>query len=463
MRRSTTPCLALLFATSACDGGVHYIGADCVPTGTDVELQTAVDRRDEVLLCSRAVFTLSAPLVLRQGVSLETTGRPTDARDMATVRLGADFPAQSTAAIVSSGSDIHLNAVRFDGNGDALGPRPRLAVVELGPGQGYDVEGCVFTASSGWTHLHLLEPCSGATVSNNVVASSPRPHVSGAQLVDGFSLSCGHSRVERNRITDVSSTGIVYFGGPGTSIRDNVFVQETTSANSAINLGDAVVQDHGGVAIEGNTITATGDRYFHVGIAVGLHVYGKTTTIMGPSVRDNTLSGMMRYGVAVDGCLDCAVQSNTITAWHPLPTLDSCPGASPYVAAVGVGHAGGKLQSGYTDVKVDDCLGEPDVLGAIYRDYAGSRPFPDYLAFEVKTFSDHLEQGLDAQAMLRSDWDAVAARAKALCPGGDAPTLQSVWVRLAKAQYADGLSPDDADARVRSDLAGSEPPCVAPP
>ncbi len=463
MRRGSAPCFAVLVATAACDGSVHYIGADCVPTGTDVELQAALDRRDEVLLCSRAVITLSAPLVLRQGVSLETTGRPSDPREMATVRLGADFPAQSTAAVVSSGSDIHLNAVRFDGNGDALGPRSHLAVVELGPGEGYDVEGCAFTASSGWTHLHLLEPCSGSTVSDNVVESSPRPHVSGAQLVDGFSLSCAHSRFERNRVTDVSSAGIVYFGGPGTIIRDNVFVQETTSANSAINLGDAVVQDHSGVVVEGNSITAEGDRYFHVGIAVGLHVYGKTTTIMGPSVHGNTLSGMMRYGIAVDGCLDCAVQGNTVADWHPLPTLDSCPASSPYVAAVGVGHASGMLQGGYADRKVDDCLGEPDVLGAIYRDYAGSRPFPDYLAFEVKTFSDRLEQGIDAQAMLRSDWDALAARAKSLCPGGDASTLQTVWAKLVKVQYGDGLSPDDADDRVRSDLVGDGTPCATAP
>jgi hypothetical protein len=467
---ATAPVLMAALASSVallvlgCDGGVRYIGADCVPSGTDRELQAALDQRSVVLLCPRALFTLAAPLVLRQGVSLQTAGLPRDVDDMATVKLGPTFESQGGPAVVGSGSDIHLAAVRFDGNRRELGARDPVGLIELGPGQGYRVEGCVLTDAIGWTHLHLLEPCEGATVTDNVVESAVRPHHDSLHLSDGMSLSCAHSAFERNRITDISGVGIVYFGGPGTVIRDNVIVETTTSALSGINVGDAVVADHTGVLVEGNRISATGSRYLHVGIAVGLHVYGKTTTIGGVTVRANLIEGMTRYGLAVDGCVGCTVGDNQVAGWHPAPPLDGCPPPAAYVAAVAVAHAAGTLQAGFADQMIDSCLGDPDVLGPIYRAFAGDAPFPDYLAFEVQIFSLRLERGLDAATMLRDEWGDLATRARAICPLGDVTGQQAVWRRLADAQYGAGLSPADADARVRADLAAAPAgtPCAQP-
>ena len=310
----------------------------------------------------------------------------------------------------------------------------------------------------------MLEPCDTSTVSHNIVESAARPHADGAALADGFSISCAHTLIEDNQINDISATGIVYFGGPGTTIRNNVIVEATTSADSAINVGDAVVPDHTGVVIEDNQIYASSPRYLHVGIAVGLHVWGRSTTISGVTVRGNRISGMSRYGLAVDGCLDCTVEDNQIADWHPVPTLDACAPPAAYPAALTVAHASGTLQPAFTDEKIDGCLGEPDVLGPIYHDYAGTGPMPDYFAFEVALFSQRLEQGLDAAALLRSDWDRVKARAQAICPGGDTPGLQAAWRALADAQYGDGLTPDAADARVRAALATAPPgtPCGPP-
>ncbi len=456
------PLVALLLA--ACANPIAHIGTDCVPSGTDRELQAAIDQRATVLLCPRAEVTLYAPLILRQGTTLETAGLPDAPADMATVRVSPTFPSPSGAAIVSSGSDITLRAVRFDGNRRGLGAREPLGLIELGPGQGYDVEGCAFTDAPGWTHLHLLEPCDTSVVSGNVVESAPRPHADGAALADGFSISCAHTLIERNQINDISATGIVYFGGPGTTIRDNVIVETTTSADSAINVGDAVVPDHTGVVIENNQILVSSPRYMHVGIAVGLHVWGRSVTISGVTVRGNHISGMIRYGLAVDGCLDCTVENNQIDDWHPVPTLDACAAPAAYPAALTVAHASGTLQPAFTDEKIDGCLGEPDVLGPVYRDYAGTGPMPDYFAFEVALYSQRLEQALDATGLLRADWDRVAARARSICPGGDTAGLQAVWRALADAQYGDGSTPDTADARVRAALAASPPgtPCGPP-
>src|SRR4030095_15706224 len=149
--------------------------------------------RKTVLLCSGAEITLEAPLVILQGTTLITAGRPTDAADMATIRVGTSFPAQAGIIVRGSGSDIHLISVRFDGNRRAVGPRDNQALVEIGPGDGYEVSGWRFTDAPGWTHLHFLEGCTNAIVTDNVVESATRPHDDGGHWSDGMSIACAHS------------------------------------------------------------------------------------------------------------------------------------------------------------------------------------------------------------------------------------------------------------------------------
>jgi hypothetical protein len=290
------------------------------------------------------------------------------------------------------------------------------------------------------------------------------PHDDTGHWTDGLSISCGHSLVAGNHVNDVTAVGIVYFGGAGTTIRDNVITESTTSAFSGINVGDAIVPDNRGVIVEGNKVVAVGPRYFHTAIAAGLHILNKTTTVTGVTVRDNTISGMARYGLADDGCLLCTLSGNVLGDWQPLPPLPTpttCPASAGYVAAKTAGGATGSLQPGFVDAKLAGCQGEAEVLGDLYRMYAGMDTYPDYLAFEVQDFSLHLQQKLDATALLRAEWDAITARAKVICPLGTATDLQTVWRRLVAAQFGDKLSPPDADARVHADLAAAPPgtPC----
>jgi hypothetical protein len=473
MRRSSPRLswLATLASSAAlalaCDGGTHTIGIDCLPTGTGAQLQAAIDARKTVLLCQRADIVLSERLVLRQGLTLMTAGHPKDPTLMATIRLGPDFP-KASGAVRGSGSDIRLEAVRFDGNRRVLGPTDGQALVELGPGDGYAVEGCAFTDAGGWTHLHLIEPCDRAHVADNlvesIVESAARPHDNSGHWTDGLSIACSHSVIERNHVNDISAVGIVYFGGAGTIIRDNVIALAKTSASAGINVGDAIVADNTGVVVERNHVVAASPRYFHVGLNVGLHVLGKTANVSGVTFRDNVFEGMARWGLGVDGCLDCTIAGNDVTGWHPLPGLPSCPPPAAYAAASAVGHATGALQPGFLDGKLDGCPGEGEVLGPTFRNYAGDVRFPDYLAFEVKTYSEHIEQKLDPDALLKAEWDALAARAKLICPMGTAADLQSVWRLIAAAQYRDSLAPTDADAKVRAELAAAPAgtPCGPP-
>jgi hypothetical protein len=455
-------------AVAGCRGDTLYIGTDCLPSGTGASLAAAIAAQKTVLLCPRAEITLDGPVVLQQGLTLMTAGLPTNPKEMATIRLGPNYPMQGGPGVRGSGSDIHIRAVRFDGNRRVIGARDQQALVELGPGHGYTIEGSSFTDSAGWTHLHLIEPCDMSSVLNNVVETAARPHLDGGHWSDGLSIACAHSVIAGNQINDVSSNGIVFFGGPGTIVRDNTITAATTSGWAGINVGDAIVPDNTGVIVEKNHVIAKGPRYFQQGIDAGLHVIGKTANIAGVTVRDNVIEGISRYGLVVDGCLDCVVSGNDVTNWHPLPPVMNCPAPAAYVAAVAAGHASGDIAGGYVDAKVDGCPGEPEVLGEIYRSYAGADPYPDYLAFEVQVYSQRFEQKLDAETLLRAEWDALQTRAKAMCPAtATASDLQTVWRRIAAAQYgADGMkrAPDAADAKVRVDLAMAPAgtPCSPP-
>ena len=454
-----------LAALVGCRGDTHYIGTDCLPSGTGASLVAAISAQKTVLLCPRAEITLDEPVALTQGLTLVTAGMPTDPAQMATIRLGPNYPMQAGPGVRGSGSDIHIAAVRFDGNRRVIGSRDQQALVELGPGHGYTVEGSSFTDAPGWTHLHLIEPCDMSTVTGNVVESAARPHLDSGHWSDGLSIACSNSLIADNHINDVSSNGIVFFGGPGTIIRDNEIIDSTTSGWAGINVGDAVVPDNTGVIIENNHIVAKGPRYFQQGIDAGLHVIGKTANVAGVTVRGNTIEGISRYGLVVDGCLDCIVQGNDVSNWHPLPAIPNCPAPSAYLAAVTAGHASGDLDPGYVDAKADGCPGEAEVLGPTYRNYAGNDPYPDYLAFEVQVYSQRLEQQLDAEALLRAEWDALQTRAKAMCPvTATTSDVQTVWRRIAAAQYGDRLAPVDADAKVRADLTAAPmgTPCSPP-
>jgi len=270
--------------------------------------------------------------------------------------------------------------------------------------------------------------------------------------------------VAGNHINDATAEGIVYYGGPGSIIRDNVITQTVTSAFSGINVGDATVPDHTGVVIQNNRIIARGPYYLTTGVAAGLHINGKTVTVRGVSVLGNTIEGMARYGLGVDGCLGCAVTGNDVTGWHSLPPIVACPPPAAYVASVTVMHASGRLQPGSLDGKIDNCRGQAEALGTLYRMYAGDFPMPTYLAFEVQVYSQRMEQRLDAESLLRTEWDTFTTRAKRICPAGSPADLQSVWRRLTEAQYAGNLSPADADAQVRIDLTAAPPgtPCSPP-
>ena len=351
--------LACLGGCAGCLGGNYSLGFNCLASGTDVELQAAIDAQAEVLLCPRAMFTLAAPVRLHGGSTLATFERPSDPAEMATILLGPAFVGQNIG-VGGVASNITIASVRVDGNRRALGPRDTMQLVYLGPGTNYQVVGNVFTDTPGWTHLHVIEPCDTATITGNTILTGSLTHDASMHFADGLSISCANSAITDNLVNDISCVGIVYYGGPGTIIRHNTVVESTTSASSGINVGDAFVLDHTGVVISENIVRAVGSSYFQVGISAGLRLWPmRIKDIRGVTVSGNVITGTLRYGLAVDGCLNCTITDNQVLNWQPLPAAMGCPASAPYVASATAGHASGDLQAGYVDASLDGCLGLP--------------------------------------------------------------------------------------------------------
>lgn len=361
-RRTVGAALACVLSAAACQGQVYSLGINCLLSGNDRDLQAAIDAQPEVLLCPRATFILDSPVTLRAGTILETFQRPTKSSEMATIILGPKFSGLDIG-VGGQASNIQIASVRFDGNRRVLGPRgSRFQLLGMGPGKGYQLIGNVLTDSPGWTHVHLLEPCNSSVIVGNTIETGTLTHDATGNFADGLSISCANTVIANNVINDISGVGIVYFGGPGTTIRNNTITATTTSASSGINVGDAVLLDHTGVVVSGNTIQAHAPHYFHIGIAAGLRVWPmRNKDIMGVTISNNTISGMTRYSLAVDGCLSCVVQNNQVIDWQPLTTTPTagCPPATSYVANVTAGHADGNLQPGYVDANIDGCVGLP--------------------------------------------------------------------------------------------------------
>ena len=358
--------LAALCAGAGCRGDNYSLGYNCLDGGSDKDLQLAINAQQEVLLCPRAMFMLAAPVILRSGTTLATFGRPSDPAEMATIKLAEGFTGLhiGIGAVPPAGAmvtNVTVASIRIDGNRRMLGPKTDVQLLYLGPGSNFQVIGNVFTDTPGWTHLHLFEPCKNATVTGNTVETGTLTHDANMGFADGLSISCSNSTIADNVVNDISGVGIVYYGGPNTVIRHNTITESATSASSGINVGDATTPDHTGVIISDNIVRSVPPNYFHVGIAAGLRVWTKPVKkdVMGVTVIGNIVTGTTRYGLAVDGCLDCNITDNQVLDWEPLAASMGCPPSAPYVASYTAGHASGNLQPNYVDANLDNCVGLP--------------------------------------------------------------------------------------------------------
>ena len=365
----TTYAQGQTFATGAANVTLYALWTapppTCIPSGDQQDINAKLSQTGDVaVLCSGAVFELTAPVVFSaDSQQVYTEGFPTDDR-RAVLRVAS--ASEPSAVLMRDRSDAVLSNVIVDGNRPNLGPRSGQALIYAGGGASGQVirEVKAFDTRS-WSTIQIIEggsiPCTGALVENNEIG----PAGQSDDWADGISFACTNSVVRNNTITDATDGAIVIFGAPGSLIEDNVIRAESRTLLGGINMVDYTVYegDYTGTVVSGNVIDAAG-AVIRIGMGMGSRVWGcldpNQVTLFGAVVTGNILRGEhMQYGFAVDGVRDWTVMDNEDLATHSgTPTVD-CGGivASPPAGfQYNSDHADGIFQNEFTEANLDLAL-----------------------------------------------------------------------------------------------------------
>ncbi|MEV0406185.1 hypothetical protein [Actinoallomurus sp. NPDC050550] len=328
-RGRSVPFLSMLAAVAALlvpmtATGAHATAA-CIPSGTDAAINAALTGSGSAaVLCPGAVFTLSDSIrFTAPNQRIETQGLPTD-DSRATLKLSGSL---TTAINGTDQSGVTVQNIQIDGGRPTLGRLDGGALMEMGAsGTGQTVQNVYAHDTRSWSTLHFIEgavtnstpTCQGAKILNNTIGPAGTDTPSGT-WADGISLACGNSTVQGNTVQDATDGGIVIFGAPGSSVKNNTITAKTRTLLGGINLVDYAPMNgnYTGTTVTGNTIDAQ-SAFIKVGIAMGPQVWGcGTGTNYGASVTGNTLRGAhMGYGYAVNGVRDWTVAGNADSSTH---------------------------------------------------------------------------------------------------------------------------------------------------
>ncbi|ODN81808.1 hypothetical protein L202_02172 [Cryptococcus amylolentus CBS 6039] len=289
-------------------------------------------------LCPSNVFALSDVLnytAINQEISTE--GYPTD--DTRATLVVSGFNKTTAVSASTKGRDgAVLRNIIINGN--------RKANETIYKGGGGNIEfGGVNSNQTieyvktydprGWSCMHISEGqlnCYNATIQNNDIGPCGTDYYQ--NWADGVSLSCSESLVQNNEIVDATDGGIVVFGAPFSTIRNNTIRAKTRIMIGGINMVDVKpwkpIGNYSHTVVEGNTIYggfATGmgndtlgpqdyGAIIKMGIALGPDAWfsdqrfgaNKST---GGVIRDNSLSGAFAFGMGVTSAEDFVIENNT--------------------------------------------------------------------------------------------------------------------------------------------------------
>ncbi|MEV0186453.1 right-handed parallel beta-helix repeat-containing protein [Streptomyces sp. NPDC050625] len=278
-------------------------------------------------LCPGAVFNLSKTVYFTApDQRIETQGLPTDGT-RAVLRVASTTLAMAVFGHDQSGAV--LQNVEVDGSRSQYGRLANAdALIEMGGNStGQAVRNVYAHHTRGWSDLHLfggdsaggVPACQQATLSGNLLTDAGTDTPEGT-WADGISLDCGHTLVENNTIRDATDGGIVIFGAPGSTVRNNTITAATKVLLGGINMVDYGPDggNYTGTVVSGNTIDAAGSL-IKIAVAMGPLPWGCGSTVVnyGATVTGNTLRGAhMGYGFVANGVRDWTVTGNTDSSTH---------------------------------------------------------------------------------------------------------------------------------------------------
>ncbi|KAK8858694.1 hypothetical protein IAR55_002923 [Kwoniella newhampshirensis] len=318
--------------------------AACTPNTSDTSALQALIQQGgagyTLQLCAGQTYNLTDALnytAVNQEISTE--GYPQDSTRATLVVTGFN----KTTAVQAQNEGLNgakLRNVQINGNRlptEAIYQAPNANIEFGGANQDQLIEYVRSYDPRGWSCMHIAEGpfrCSNATIQNNDIGPCGTDYFQ--NWADGVSLSCANSRVQNNVITDATDGGVVIFGAPFSTIRNNSISVKTRTMLGGINLVDVLpwlpegnfshvlVEDntiHGGFATEVGNATAgvnNASAIIKIGIAVGPDVwfsdgrYGRNQST-GGTIQGNSFSGAFAFAMGVSSAKNFVIQNNSFT------------------------------------------------------------------------------------------------------------------------------------------------------
>ncbi|KIR42915.1 hypothetical protein I307_05080 [Cryptococcus deuterogattii 99/473] len=325
-----------------------FVSAACTDNSTDTaglqKLLTDGSDGYKLQLCQNQIYSLTDVLnYTASNQEISTEGYPTgDARAVLVVAgfnqstaVSASGTTQDSAAlrhIIINGNRAANESIYKGGGGN----------IEFGGANSNQVIEYVKSYNPrGWSCMHISEGqlnCLNATVQYNDIGPCGTDYFQ--NWADGISLSCSASLVQNNEITDATDGGIVVFGAPFSTVRNNTIKAKTRVMIGGINMVDVKpwkpIGNYSHTVVEGNTIygglvpvilttsqmgnETRGPQEYQAMIKIGLALgpdawfsdqrFGSNKSF-GGVIQDNRFSGAFAFGMGITSAKDFIIQNNT--------------------------------------------------------------------------------------------------------------------------------------------------------
>ena len=313
-----------------------YNASACISSGTDANIQAALDAGGDAVLCQFSSFTLYNTVHFRfPNTIIYTEYQPVGAA-RAVLHVGS--PAIVTAVTARNISQAQLRNVIVDGARPLFGydrTTPQALVDFGGDASDQVVSWVEAYEPRGWSTVYMNEGnkswngsawvggCTGGQVTHNNV------HNAGDHAgfwADGISYACRNGYVGYNTITEATDGDIIIFGAPGTLFEFNAITNTNSTAFGGIgfdgkayqrfvtiNGTSTLVNDSSGTIVRDNTIDSGlsyGSTTIQIALAMGPRAWwsscsfpgDEATVVYGATVIYNRLTGgNFGYGFVADG------------------------------------------------------------------------------------------------------------------------------------------------------------------
>ncbi len=328
---------------------------------TQDHLETLLNNasRSPVNIPQKVIVHLVRPLVIPNGVTLQTSGTPIHNQYALMARLIRDISFSDTNRIINLSSNSVLKSIWIDGQLAQYGNYHPVRANLHTMGDNIIINNCRLSDPAGFSNLLLSGPQDGiycntfSTVSSNLITCYANDHYTywekglplpSKSLADGISIGTNKTYVYDNNIIDATDACIVVFKGSTTGsfhqqskVYNNIIVNTGNSAGWGL-VADPTgevrhdpppphaLYDFSGTEIYNNLIWTSPRAHIDVVLAVGTrsaftdprYPYDYADRGSGAYFHDNTSGNFLctcNMGILINGMINANIQSNNLNVY----------------------------------------------------------------------------------------------------------------------------------------------------